>query len=781
MEAGTITGNSRGAAVVHGSFVMSGGSIAGNIGYIGVAENDEGIYIGGTVSISGEDSSFTMRGGSIRCNAGRSRYDQHDIDAYDLGAVFVGPDAVFSMEGGSITHNKHSIGGGVGICGSVTGENGARTVSGVFNLLDGEISGNESFYGGGGVFVYQGTFNMQGGSIVENKTQNGSGGGVATANNHFDYDVSHTDEGLELTFPLLQNVCIKGGRIGNNSSALVGGGIYLGVCSYLELSGNAAVTDNVAEEDGGGIYAQCGWFQIADASSENETIHICIKEEIYLGNCVISGNTAGGKGGGIYFPLFSNPESTEYPGTVEGTVTVYWPQPVFTVSGKTVITDNTSGSDEARIPDNLYLLENSFLTAGGDMTGSVIGITKEKVPTESEPVVFTKNLSGNGGATNFTSDDPAFNVRLNGDGEAMLGFFTYDVTLADTAHGSASASVGGSSNVTGLEPGVVVTLEVSPDEDYILDGLSVKMEAIDVPLTSVGDGVYTFEMPAADVTVQAAFRQYYFLIEFVDYDGSPLQRSKWASGETPVYSGDPPADHLDEQYTYSFIGWSPDIVPVTESAVYKAAYRSTVREYVITWKNDDGSLIDTTSVAYGQVPAHADAVKEDTAGFTYFFEKWSPDIGPVTGEATYTAVYTAVEKPVYTVTGGGDAEVNEGKAEDLVITVKRSPDDTVCFSLFRGLELDGAGLTEGTDYTAEAGSTVITIKGAVLNALAAGSHTVTALFEDGRAETAVNVTAAAETPDAGEHSRMGLWIGLTALAVLALGVCLGRKAFGKEA
>ena len=79
-------------------------------------------------------------------------------------------------------------------------------------------------------------------------------------------------------------------------------------------------------------------------------------------------------------------------------------------------------------------------------------------------------------------------------------------------------------------------------------------------------------------------------------------------------------------------------IPVTEIS-------ATIAEaYTVTWKTDDGSTIDTTTVAKGAVPTHAAPAKD---GFT--FVGWSDgtttyaagtDLPTVTGDAAYTAVFT---------------------------------------------------------------------------------------------------------------------------------------------
>ena len=78
-------------------------------------------------------------------------------------------------------------------------------------------------------------------------------------------------------------------------------------------------------------------------------------------------------------------------------------------------------------------------------------------------------------------------------------------------------------------------------------------------------------------------------------------------------------------------------------------YRKKIVKYTITWKMDDGTVIDQTKVEAGVVPTHADPTKAATAEYTYTFAGWEPKVVAVTGDATYTATFTAT-KNSYTVT-----------------------------------------------------------------------------------------------------------------------------------
>ena len=124
-------------------------------------------------------------------------------------------------------------------------------------------------------------------------------------------------------------------------------------------------------------------------------------------------------------------------------------------------------------------------------------------------------------------------------------------------------------------------------------------------------------------------------------------------GETPVApAGKTPAN--DVLYTYSFGGWTPEIVPVTGKATYTAVVNRTVNNYSVTFKDEDGTvLLAAAEYDYGTAPADiakpADPVKQGTAGETFAFAGWAPALAAVTGDVVYTATYTSSTNS-YTVT-----------------------------------------------------------------------------------------------------------------------------------
>ena len=146
-----------------------------------------------------------------------------------------------------------------------------------------------------------------------------------------------------------------------------------------------------------------------------------------------------------------------------------------------------------------------------------------------------------------------------------------------------------------------------------------------------------------------------YTVTWKNYDGTVLKEEEFLYGTTPTYTGTTPTKESTVEHTYTFDNWSPAVVTLTENTTYTASFKEEKRKYNVTWKNDDGSVIRTDEVAYGDTPNFGETTptRENTAQYAYTFASWTPAINVVTGDAEYQATYTS-EVRKYTITWVND-------------------------------------------------------------------------------------------------------------------------------
>ena len=124
----------------------------------------------------------------------------------------------------------------------------------------------------------------------------------------------------------------------------------------------------------------------------------------------------------------------------------------------------------------------------------------------------------------------------------------------------------------------------------------------------------------------------------------------------------------------------------------------------------------------------------------------------------------------YQVVQGADSQWTCGSEEDLLF-VANGP-----LSKFVGIQVDGEAV-DAESYTVVSGSTKITLKGAFLNTLGTGSHTLTVLYTDGQTTAEFEILPQPEVPETGDNSSLALGAAL----LLASGICaLGVYAYRRR-
>jgi len=165
-------------------------------------------------------------------------------------------------------------------------------------------------------------------------------------------------------------------------------------------------------------------------------------------------------------------------------------------------------------------------------------------------------------------------------------------------------------------------------------------------------GAWLAEMQARYPDVRITYNHITSELKYYNYDGSELLHTETINdGGNGTYSGTPTRAATAEKI-YTFTGWNKATNQTTgdpnatkavtaDRSVY-AAYSETIQTYTVVWKNGSTTLRTDTNVAYGTTPVWGQAMPTSDGQTA---TGWTPNVGPITGNTTYSAVYL----PMYNV------------------------------------------------------------------------------------------------------------------------------------
>ena len=128
---------------------------------------------------------------------------------------------------------------------------------------------------------------------------------------------------------------------------------------------------------------------------------------------------------------------------------------------------------------------------------------------------------------------------------------------------------------------------------------------------------------------------------FKNYNGDILEEVYCGSGYAPTYTKDEPTKDSTVSTTYTFASWEPAVAPISEDITYVAKFNENVRNYKVTFKNENGTIIKTLEFAYGSTPSYdgTDPIKQSDSTYKYTFKGWDKDFSTVESDQTYTATF----------------------------------------------------------------------------------------------------------------------------------------------
>ena len=102
----------------------------------------------------------------------------------------------------------------------------------------------------------------------------------------------------------------------------------------------------------------------------------------------------------------------------------------------------------------------------------------------------------------------------------------------------------------------------------------------------IGDVVYTAQFTNILNT---------YTVIWKNYDGTILETDTSVSyGIMPNYNGETPVKKGNEQYSYEFSGWSPDVKKIIGNVEYIAEFNNIAKEYIINYNLNGGNANNTT-------------------------------------------------------------------------------------------------------------------------------------------------------------------------------------------
>ena len=167
-----------------------------------------------------------------------------------------------------------------------------------------------------------------------------------------------------------------------------------------------------------------------------------------------------------------------------------------------------------------------------------------------------------------------------------------------------------------------------------------------------------------------------FTVAWQNWDGTSLEIDYNVTfGDTPKYNGRTPTKANDANYLYTFSGWSPQISSVSEDIVYTAKFNAIRKDYTVTWKDNDGTILETKNAVNGVEPTFSNGNppgKQDGV-YCFKFDKWIKHADVSTGNIEYVASYTKSEMFEYDFTSDNTECYiikYKGDVENLVIPEK---------------------------------------------------------------------------------------------------------------
>ena len=174
------------------------------------------------------------------------------------------------------------------------------------------------------------------------------------------------------------------------------------------------------------------------------------------------------------------------------------------------------------------------------------------------------------------------------------------------------------------------------------------------------------------------------------------------------------------QTGYHFVRWNDDntenprtLTDIQGDATYKAFFA--INQYTITFKNWDGTVLQTNTYNHGETVTAPTATRPADAQYTYVFDAWTPNVNyTAEADAEYTATYTTtVNKYLIKFVNWDGTVLQSSMVEYGTIptydgTTPTKPADAENIYTFTGWDVTPVAVNGEATYTATFGTTTQT-------------------------------------------------------------------------
>ncbi len=719
----------------NGSYILVPGGIitskaayrnGGNLNIGGSLIMNAGSVVGGSTGASGGGVYIDLGGNFIMNNGAKILGNYAGTSG---GGILIAGDSNFTMNGGLIFGNSAnssgSAGGGVRVLGdgskktgtfimnggTISGNSANRAfgggvrvdTTGVFFMKGGKISDNVAAKQGGGVYV-EGAFTMTDGSITGNTANDG--GGVCVTGSNASFNMS-------------------GGSVSSNTANQNGGGVYNnGTFKMTAGSIDRNMTDIEIATKGGGVYVgENGTFDMTDGSISGNCARqggpVYVKGTFRAKDSKITENTS--YHGGLYI-------DTLIPATMDhcqinanqGT----WGAGFFISKGSITVTNSQITGNSAYSGGGGVEIENDSCTLtliGGSVTGNTVTEVNGGLH-KGAGIHFNKGTFIIKDEVNIT------NNKCNGVDSNI--YLRKNDVIFDVAEINTKSSLG--IFAAGAEDGSETAINITDGNDdtnylncFIVDNIPTTESASYGLKLDDNKQILLYQLPPHAHT-------------FTYTANNGRLTATCTSGCTE--------------------GWDKTPLTLTLTAPASLDYDGNAK--IFTFANGEAAAWEAAGLKLPTITYYQ----------KYSGEGWYTQLkeAPINAGSDYMVEITAGKKAAQvTFTIRADYKVIIGMDQTVYTNATSAKfASNADFSKFDHVEVD-SGIVANKYYTAESGSTVITLNQEYIKTLSIGEHTLTIVSKDGSASTTFMVDE--PSPQTGDSTNLAL---LTMLLLSSAGMFL---------